>query len=259
MDIAPGEHELNLRRAIDFIRKAAAARAEVILLPEALPYGWTDPSAREFATEIPNGRDFQKLRAAAERNHIYVCSGLVERVKDRLFNAAVVIDPKGELLLHHRKINELSFAHELYSVGDRLGVCETPFGKLGMMICADGFIAGQVISRTLGEMGAQMILSPCAWAVPPGHNNAVTPYGKLWLDNYRPVCREFGLWIAGCSSVGPITSGAWKGHECIGNSLVINPLGEIACCGPHGVSAAELLIVDVAVEVSKRPEGLTPD
>ena len=255
MHVTPGERELNLTRAIDFISKASAAGADLILLPEALPFGWTHPSAERSATEIPNGSDFLALSTAARQCRIYVCCGLVERSGNRLFNSAVLISPEGSLLLHHRKINELAFAHDLYSQGDQMGVCDTPLGRIGLMICADAFIQGQVISRTLGQMGAQVILSPCAWAVPPEHDNHSTPYGELWMQNYQPVCKEFGLWIAGCSNVGPIVSGTWAGHKCIGNSLVINPEGKISCTGSFGMSAEELITLPVAPKALKRPRG----
>lgn len=258
MFVSPGEREVNLRRAIEFISRAAEAKADLILLPEALPYGWTDPSGKELAREIPEGDDYRELQAAAKRNRIYVCSGLVERTGNRLFNSGVLISPTGELLLHHRKINELAFAHEIYALGESVTVCDTPLGRMGIMICADAFIPGQVISRTLGQMGAQIILSPCAWAVPPHHDNSGTPYGQLWVDNYQPVCREFGLWIGGCSNVGVVAAGAWKGYRCIGNSLLMGPTGEIACCGSHGSSAEELMLQSVTLQAPKRPTGAIP-
>jgi predicted amidohydrolase len=109
------------------------------------------------------------------------------------------------------------------------------------MICADAFAKDQAISRALGMMGAQIILSPCSWAVPADHDNARDPYGKLWLDNYQPVAREFELWIAGVSNVGPITDGPWSGRKCIGCSLVIGPEGEIAYKAPYTDSDDQVL------------------
>ena len=61
---------------------------------------------------------------------------------------------------------------------------------------------GFPVSRSLGMMGAQIILSPCAWAVPADRDPVREPYGALWRDSYSPVAREFGLWIAGVSNVG---------------------------------------------------------
>ncbi len=234
MLVEPGEQDANLSRAEKCVREAAEQGAEVVLLPECLDLGWTHPSAHQKTTPIPEGATCQRIIRAAMENDVYVCAGLVERAGDRLFNSAVFIDPKGELLLHHRKIHELDFAQELYSTGDRLGVVDTRYGRIGLMICADGFAPGQAISRSLAMMGAEIILSPCAWAVPADHDNAETPYGKIWLDNYGPVCREFGITIVGCSNVGPITAGPWEGRTCIGNSMAIDGTGDRVLCLAHG-------------------------
>ena len=245
MSISPGKAEENLQRALAMVRVAAENQADVILLPEALPFGWMDPAARAEATTIPEGAHCRGLRDAAKELGVHICSGLVERAGDRLFNSAVLIGDEGELLLHHRKINELDIARELYALGDRLGVTDTRLGRLGLMICADAFAPGQVISRTLAMMGADVILSPCAWAVPPEHDNSKTPYGQLWIDNYGPVSREFKVWIAGCSNVGPINSGPWAGHKCIGCSMVLGPDGHKQLSGRYGEDAEQVLYLGV--------------
>ena len=245
MSISPGHAEENLQHALAQIRAAAQNHADVILLPEALPFGWMDPAAKTEATTIPDGAHCRKLRDAARELGVHVCSGLVERAGDRLFNSAVLISDTGEVLLHHRKINELDIARELYSLGDRLGVVDTRFARLGLMICADAFAPGQVISRTLALMGAKVILSPCAWAVPPNHDDSKTPYGQLWLDNYGPVSRDFKVWIAGCSNVGPIKSGPWSGHKCIGCSMVLGPDGERQLSGRYGETAEDILYLEI--------------
>jgi predicted amidohydrolase len=160
-------------------------------------------------------------------------------------NAAVLIDSSGRVLIHHRKIHELDIAHSLYARGDRLSVVETPFGPVGVMICADGFAPGQSISRTLAFMGARYILSPCAWAVPADHDNEREPYGQLWVDNYGAVTRDFEVTIAGASNVGPITAGPWQGRKCIGNSLVIGPGGQELARGPYGDNAEATVRVEI--------------
>lgn len=243
MLVEPGRKHANLARAEQ--RVADARGADIVVLPEALTLGWTHPSAREEADGIPDGESCVRLRAAARQQQMFVCAGIVERAEDKLFNAAVLIDPQGEVLVHHRKIYELDIAQDLYGRGDRLSVVETPFGKIGVMICADGFAPGQSITRALALMGARFILSPCAWAVPAEHDNAREPYGQLWLDNYCPVAREFGVTIGGVSNVGPITAGPWQGRKCIGNSLLIGPDGSELARGPYGENAEALLLVDV--------------
>jgi predicted amidohydrolase len=245
MRVEGGVKETNLTRAEMLIDRAAADGAHAVLLPEALNLGWTHGSARTDADPIPGGATCTRLRAAAQRHAVFVCAGLIERSGACCFNSAVLIDPQGGILLHHRKLNELDIAHALYANGDRLGVVDTAIGRIGVMICADAFASGQVVSRTLGMMGANVILSPCAWAVPADHDNVRDPYGRLWLENYGPVARDFRMWIAGCSNVGPITDGPWRGRNCIGCSLIMGPDGEPVLRGPYGVEAETILYVNV--------------
>jgi predicted amidohydrolase len=243
--VEPGRRASNLARAEQRIAQAARLGTDIIVLPEAMPLGWTDPSAREQADEIPNGESCARLREAAKREGVFVCAGIVERERDSIFNSAVLIAPTGAVILHHRKIHELDIACELYSRGERLGVVETEHGRIGLMICADGFARGQAISRSLALMGARVILSPCAWAVPADHDNTIEPYGALWLDNYGAVARDFDVTIVGVSNVGTITTGPWRGRKCIGNSLVIGAGGRELLRGPYGEAAETLLTIDV--------------
>ena len=245
MRVEGGNKAANLRHAAELISKAAAQGAQVVVLPEAMPLGWTHSSARTQSDEIPTGESCRMLQEAARRHRLYICSGLIERAGDKLFNAAILVDPQGEILLHHRKLNELEIAHDLYALGDRLHVAHTSLGAIGVMICADAFARGQVISRTLGLMGAGIILSPCAWAVPPDQDNSKEPYGKLWLDNYQPVARDFATWIAGVSNVGWITDGPWTGRKCIGCSLLVGPDGEVVLQGPYGHDAETILYATI--------------
>jgi predicted amidohydrolase len=245
MRVEPGQPARNLERAALRIAEAARAGAAVVLLPEALDFGWTHPSARTGAEPIPEGVSYRALQRAAQEAQVFVCAGLVERESDRFFNSAVLISPDGARLLHHRKIHELEIAQNLYSRGDRLQTVVTPFGPVGMMICADAFVPGLVISRTLGCMGARLILSPCAWAVPADHDNHATPYGQLWLESYCPVARESNLTIAGASNVGWITDGPWRGRKCIGSSLVVGPDGAELARAPYGEDAEAILYVDL--------------
>jgi predicted amidohydrolase len=253
MQVAPGAKAANLDHAAELLAQAAAQGAQVAVLPEAMTLGWTHPAAPTLADEIPQGESCARLCAEARRHRLYICSGLVERAGDLVFNAAVLIGPDGELRLHHRKINELLIAHEYYALGDRLGVVRTPLGVFGIMICADGFAQGQVLARSLALMGTDIILSPSAWAVVRDHDNVRESYGQLWRDNYGPVAREFGIWIAGVSNVGPITAGPWAGRKCIGCSLLMGPEGQPALQGPYGEEAEAILYHDLHLAPRLRP------
>src|SRR5438132_11118285 len=106
MNVVGGQKEVNLRHAADLIAQVADQGADVILLPEAMNLGWTHSTSRQEADSIPDGRTCTLLRAAARQHRCYVCSGLAEQDGLRVFNSAVLIDPDGEVILRHRKLNE---------------------------------------------------------------------------------------------------------------------------------------------------------
>jgi predicted amidohydrolase len=235
-----GRPEANLNRAVEAIRVAAAQECRLVVLPECLDLGWTDPAAREMAQSIP-GPNVARLAAAAREHEIYVAAGLVERRAERLYNAAVLLSPAAQIVLHYRKVNELDIALDLYSVGDSLGVAHTELGVLALNICADNFDGSLAIGHTLARMGAQVILSPSAWAVDSNHDQARQPYGQLWRDAYCKLTTLYDLTIVGVSNVGWIAGGPWQGRKCIGCSLAMGPGGTVLAQGPYGEEAAAFL------------------
>ena len=251
MEVEAGKPDANLERAAKRIAEASENGADIALLPEAMDLGWTDPSARTMAYEIPEGKTCLKLRRIAKQYGIYVCAGIIEKDGDKTYNAAVIIDPSGEVILKHRKINELDIAHDLYDPGDRLNVANTPIGTLGLYICADATAPGNALSNSLGLLGADIILSPCAWAVPPDFNNGETPYGDTWRNVYKPISSKYEVWIIGVSNVGKIKAGPWKDWDCIGSSLVYGPDGAEVLQAPFGDKADTIIYVDI--DLKDRP------
>lgn len=251
MYVEPGNKTRNLEHAEQLIHEAAVNKADVVLLPEVMDLGWTHPSARQLADPIPEGETCKRLCQSAKENNVYICCGIVERDGNAIYNAAIIIDNKGKVLVKHRKLNELDIAHNVYDQGDCLGVCHTPWGTFGLMICADAVAKDHVLTRSLCYMGADVILSPSSWAVPPDHNNETDPYGDTWRKAYIPVAREFSVWIASASNVGPVTEGPWKNWKCIGCSLIVGPDGKERLMGPYGEEAEKILYY--AIKPVSRP------
>jgi predicted amidohydrolase len=175
MLVEGGQADRNLKRATGMTRQAADQGCAIVVLPECLDLGWTDSAARELAQLIP-GPHSDVLAQAAQQASIHMVAGLTERAGERIYNAAVLISPEGNILLKHRKINIMEIAQDLYSTGDSLAVAKTPLGTIGINICADNFPNSLVFGHSLARMGAQLLLSPCAWAMPPEHDNAQEPF-----------------------------------------------------------------------------------
>ena len=241
MKVIGGDRSANLAHADEKIRQAAENGAQVILLPEAMDLGWTHPSALTDAQPIPDGETCQFLSSRAKQYKVYICSGLVEQDGGIVYNSAVLINPEGNVILKHRKINELDIGLPYYTLGDQLKVVKTDLCTFGLLICADANTKNEVLTRSLCYMGADVILSPSSWAVKPDHDNEKEPYGTLWKKSYKPVAKDFLVWIAGCSNVGYMNAGPWKGWKGIGCSLVINPQGKVDMFGPYGSEADTVL------------------
>ena len=250
MRVEWGGAERNLAHATDLVGEGAAQGCAVVVLPECLDMGWTHPDAAALALPIPGPRS-EALGGAARRHGVWVVAGLTERDGPLTYNAAVLISPDGQVVLKHRKINVLDIALPYYAIGDRLGVAATPFGTVGVDICADNFKSCLDLATSLGRMGARMILSPCAWAVDADHDNVREPYGAMWRESYGQMARLFDMPVVGVSNVGHIKGGPWQGRQCIGCSLAVGREGQVLATGPYGDDAEA--VVPVELDVTPAP------
>lgn len=246
MLVQGGRPEPNLARAEQMIRDAARGGSAFVVLPECLDLGWTHPSARELAEPIPGPRSERLCRAARDAG-LHVVAGLTERDGDSIYNTAVLISPHGDILLKHRKINVLTIAQDLYAIGDSLAVSSTRCGVVGVNICADNFPNSLALGHAQARMGARLLLSPSAWAVPADHDNSTDPYGDLWKTAYTALAKLYDVTVVGVSSVGWIRGGPWDGRKCIGCSLAVGPGGKILAQAPYGESAESLMVVPVEI------------
>lgn len=243
MAIVWGDAQANLRRAAEVMAEGGRQNCDLVLLPECLDVGWTHPRAADLAEPVP-GPHFEPLAGAARENGVWVVAGLTEHDGMHTFNAGVLISPEGRLVLKHRKVNLLDIARPYYTPGDRLAVAETPFGRLGLTICADNAPDALVLGKSLGMMGARAILSPCAWAVEADDDG---PYGQMWRDAYGELAEQFSMPVVGVSGVGWMRGGPWEGRKCIGNSLAVDQRGEVVVEGPFGVEAEAMPVAELAL------------
>lgn len=250
MLVEGGEAKANLNRATRMIENAAEKGCSVIVLPECIDLGWANPVACDLAQPIP-GPSSDILCQAARDSKIHVVAGLTERADERIYDTALLISPGGQILVKHRKINLLTDVEGMYSVGDRLAVAATSLGTIGVDICADNFPDSLALGHALARMGAQILLSPCSWAVKAEHDNKEDPYGSLWMGSYTTLAKLYDITIVGVSNVGWINAGAWKGRKCIGCSLAVAPQGQVLAQGPYGEAAESL--VTVPIEPLRRP------
>jgi predicted amidohydrolase len=216
----------NRERLTALIRLAAGNGARLIVIPECAITGymsvdhktaWRDPVRRPnpkdgrsiveagVADTVPgeNTKLFGKL---AKELNVYLVITLIERVERvgvvgsvppvDYYNTAVLLGPDEKILCHYRKLNLWPPGDATWAqAGDRgLGLCDTPFGKLGLLICYD--LSSGVVTR-LKDAGATMILYPVGWVHPKPPED--------WFEKMLPEkVKDWGL---------PVIAANWSVDE----------------------------------------------
>ena len=146
------------------IEKAAAEKADLIVLPETLTFYGTGRTMAECAETIP-GPSTEYFGTLAKKHDLYLVAGLVERDGHLLYNVAVLIGPDGAVAGKYRKVclprSEIEAG---LTPGEEYPVFDTRFGRLGMMVCYDGFFPE--VARELSNRGAEVIAFP-VWGCNP--------------------------------------------------------------------------------------------
>jgi predicted amidohydrolase len=165
MDPKLAEKERNLEAGIARMEEAAAAGAELLVLPECAIPGYMFESGEEalpFAEEIP-GPSTEVLERECARLGMHVVCGLLEREGDVLHNAAVLVGPDG-LIGSYRKTHLPFLGVDRFVVpGDELPVWDTPLGRIGVEICYD--LRFPEVTRTLALKGADLVAHPTNFPV----------------------------------------------------------------------------------------------
>lgn len=163
----PTEGQTNQQKCAQFapfIEQAAQQAVDLIVLPETLTYYSSGRSMVECAEPIP-GPSTSYLGALAKEHQLHIVAGLVESEGHLAYNTAVLMGPDGKLIGKYRKVSlPRSEIEAGLSPGKQLPVFETSLGKIGMMICYDGFFPE--VAQGLSKNGAEIIAWP-VWGCNP--------------------------------------------------------------------------------------------
>ncbi|MFO0959312.1 MAG: carbon-nitrogen hydrolase family protein [Isosphaeraceae bacterium] len=146
------------------IADVARQKADLVVLPETLTYYNAGKSMADVAEPIP-GPSTEYFGELARRYNLYIVAGLVERADHLIYNVAVLIGPDGQIAGKYRKVCLPTGEVEAgLAPGNDYPVFETRFGKVGMMVCYDGFFPE--VARALTTRGAEVIAWP-VWGCNP--------------------------------------------------------------------------------------------
>jgi predicted amidohydrolase len=180
---------------------------------------------------------------------MYVVAGSVpERSDDgRLYDTALVLDPRGELVAWHRKAHLYPPTREpsVFARGNTLTTFDEPgLGRVGLVVGFDGDFPE--VARTLALRGVRLVIAPTAVAV-----EAATAWDLL----HPALALTNSQWWVQANQAGSHST-----STLLGASRIIAPTGtvvaEASAAVPGCASPAELLVHRIDLHLAHEREGL---
>ena len=154
----------NCEEFAPLISEAAKRHADLVVLGETIPYVGVKKQPHEVAESVP-GPTTDYFASLAKQHQIHIVVGLYERDDRIVYNVAALLGPDGNLIGKYRKV---CLPHREIEQGVTPGndypVFQTKFGKVGLMVCYDGFFPE--VARELTNRGAEVIAWP-VWGCNP--------------------------------------------------------------------------------------------
>lgn len=225
--------EINIDSINKLILEACANDASFILLPEAVLTGLIIDDIYEHDIRLTISIQHKIIIDFCDKakdNNIWLCFGFLENDKDCIYDSAVLINPNGEIVIHHRRINPQWRAKNMppnqYFEGDEIKYAITPFGKTAVLICGDLF-DDRVISM-LNKIQPNFILFPFARCF----SSKIKDVQKEWDDiekyEYISQARRTGATVAMSNYIGTTDIN----DTSFGGAFVVNAKGDMLASLP---------------------------
>ncbi|WP_405138278.1 nitrilase-related carbon-nitrogen hydrolase [Nocardia sp. NBC_01388] len=249
----------NLDACLRMIDAAAAANAELVVLPEFCNHlSWYTDRAHAHRMACRLGDSFlTPIAERAARHRIYVKIGVtLARADGRTTGTGVLFGPDGALLGQSDKQILMGAENDHLDPGETDSpVIDTPLGRIGMYACMEGVTCE--VARSLAVRGAQLLLNSL--------NSFATDEASLHI----PVrAAENRVWVVAANKVGPLLPA--QQLPAIAARLGVPPdrlhgAGESQIVAPDGATVAKapatgesLVFADIDIDLAddkRRPDG----
>ena len=214
MDVHLGDSAYNYAHALELVRKAAAAGADTVLLPETFNIGFFP---RENLAELadPDGEIVKMaFGALAAELHINLIAGsVVTNRGGQVYNTSYVFDRGGTCVASYDKTHLFTpmGEHEYFTPGDALCTFTLDGVKCGLIVCYD--LRFPELTRSLALQDIELLFVPAEW---PGIRRA------HWQTLNRARAIENQIFLACCNGCGTAGETVYGG-----NSAVYDPWGVV--------------------------------
>jgi len=232
------EKDINLQKAVQKIKEAAAKGAQIVCLQElftSLYFCDVEDYENFLIAESIPGPATETLQAIAREYRIVIIGSLFEKRAQGIYhNTTAVIDADGTYMGKYRKMHipdDPSFYEKFYFTPGDLGykVFETKYAKIGVLICWDQWYPEA--ARITSLMGAEILFYPTAigWSTAQDLPTNEEQY-NAWQTIQRSHAVANGVHVVSVNRVGFEQNGAMKFW---GGSFISNPFGKILYQAGH--------------------------
>jgi predicted amidohydrolase len=140
MQSEPLKVEKNLSLAEDLIAQVVKEGAQLVVLPEVFNVGFYFGEDLMTVAETLEGKSVTWLKSLAVRENIYLTTSIYERYQGHFYNTMVMVGSDGSVQ-YYRKRNPTWFEVSVWRRSETPGpgIFDTPFGRVGGVICFDSF------------------------------------------------------------------------------------------------------------------------
>ncbi|MGE4214259.1 MAG: nitrilase-related carbon-nitrogen hydrolase [Anaerotignaceae bacterium] len=225
------------KKMLEMLETAGKNGADFSLLPECTYPGYMAGFNSQNYCEALEENDLLlgKIGSIANKYNMFIAVGISVYHENLLRNAGIVFNQSGEIIHSTYKSNLWHFDHKCFTAGEEFKTFDTPWGKMGMIICADGRIPE--ISRILALDGAKMIIDLVNFTSSAFNVKDFTNPQYEYYVNVRAF--ENKVWFAVCSKMGVEDNCVCN----LGRSMVVNPNGEYVSQLP--TDSEDILYCDV--------------
>jgi predicted amidohydrolase len=202
VQLAPIVGELAANRAL-IASSLASIDADIIVLPELATSGYMLTPEEAAAVALrPSELDW---------SGDIVIGGFCERGDDgRLYNSAAVVE-RGELRAVYRKTHLWDREPSLFAAGSAPPpIVETPFGRIGVLICYD--LEFPEMPRSLALRGADLIACPVNWPLLERVPSGERPSEQVTA---MAAARANRVFVAVADRSGAERGVSWVGGTCL--------------------------------------------
>lgn len=151
-------NERAIQAVSNLIDQAARDRPDLVVLPEVFNYLGSGAKYTDKAERVC-GPCVSALRRKAIEHKTHVVCPIFERIGSRIYNSAILINRRGEIVgRYHKMFPTIGEIEQGVTPGRRAPVFETDFGRVGFAICFD--LNFRPVGDELGRRGVELILFP---------------------------------------------------------------------------------------------------